>query len=424
MLKSLSQLILLYASSSVAREIVFPPTSPLGQAHAGQHQSSIDPDKDPFVEFEKYAGLTTFANLPWVHCLSSNEHVDKFDIAFLGAPFDTGTTGRPGARFGPTGIRWGSRRIMPMGAWNAYTHENTFLEWARIVDCGDAPLTYLDNTIALQQLVKAHKLISSREANTTGVATVPRIITLGGDHTTTLAALRSTINHWGPVSVLHFDSHIDTWDPKVLGGGISNYAGVNHGTFLHIAHEEGLILNSSAHAGIRAPFINMKHDLKNDKRCGFEIITARDVDKIGVSGVIEKLKTRVGDTNVYISVDIDVLDPAYAPATGTAEVGGWTTRELLSILDGLEGMKIIGADVVEVAPIYDNPGETTVIAAAEVAHTLMNLMVGTPVKPLVKERSLIGRYICACEERKDLAVSAVAAPKSIVTEEGALRSIT
>lgn len=170
----------------------------------------------------------------------------------------------------------------------------------------------------------------------------------------------------------------------MLGGGFSHYAGVNHGTFLHIAHEEGLILNSSAHAGIRAPAVNKKHDWRNDRRCGFEIITARDIDKIGVAGVIDKLKTRVGDTNVYISVDIDVLDPAYAPATGTAEVGGWTTRELLGILDGLEGLKVVGADVVEVAPAYDNAGETTVLAAAEVAHSLMSLMVETPVKA-VKE---------------------------------------
>lgn len=145
----------------------------------------------------------------------------------------------------------------------------------------------------------------------------------------------------------------------MLGGGISHYAGVNHGTFLHIAHEEGLILNSSAHAGIRAPAVNKKRDWRNDKRCGFEIITARDIDKIGVNGIIAKLKTRVGETNVYISVDIDVLDPAHAPATGTAEVGGWTTRELLSILDGLEGLKVIGADVVEVAPAYDNPGDNS-----------------------------------------------------------------
>jgi agmatinase len=114
-------------------------------------------------------------------------------------------------------------------------------------------------------------------------------------------------------------------------------------------------------------------------RCGFDIITARDIDKVGVDGIIRKINDRVGHGNVYISIDIDVLDPAYAPATGTAEPGGWTTRELLSILDGLSGLKIIGADVVEVAPAYDNAGETTCIAAAEVARTLIELMVDMPV---------------------------------------------
>ncbi|MCJ1338192.1 hypothetical protein MMC09_003477 [Bachmanniomyces sp. S44760] len=254
------------------------------------------------------------------------------------------------------------------------------MNWAKLIDCGDVPLTFLDNTIALRQLEKAHKVVSGRTANTTAKSSVPRIITLGGDHTTTLAALRSTHLRWGQVSVIHFDSHIDTWDPSVLGGGVSHYAGVNHGTFLHLAHEEGLIRNTSIHAGIRAPVMSPKGDIRNDLRCGFEIVTARDIDRIGVQGVIKKLKERVRDSNVYISVDIDVLDPAYAPATGTAEVGGWTTRELLTILDGLVGMKVIGADVVEVAPIYDNPGETTVLAAAEVAHSLMTLMVQTPVK--------------------------------------------
>jgi len=152
------------------------------------------------------------------------------------------------------------------------------------------------------------------------------------------------------------------------------------GTFLHIAHEEGLIRNTSIHAGIRAPIARPKGDIRNDLRCGFEMVKARDIDMIGVQGIIDKLKSRVGDSRVYISVDIDVLDPAFAPATGTAEVGGWSTRELLTILDGLEGMSVIGADVVEVAPIYDNPGETTALAAAEVAKSLMTLMVQKPVQ--------------------------------------------
>lgn len=106
-----------------------------------------------------------------------------------------------------------------------------------------------------------------------------------------------------------------------------------------------MIRNTSIHAGIRAPVVRPKGDVRNDVRCGFEIVRARDIDRVGISGVIDRLKQRVAGTKVYISVDIDVLDPAYAPATGTAEVGGWSTRELLSILDGLEGLEIVGADV-------------------------------------------------------------------------------
>jgi len=126
------------------------------------------------------------------------------------------------------------------------------------------------------------------------------------------------------------------------------------------------------------------HDLANDARCGFSIIRARSIDSphIGIPGIIDAIRRRVKDTAVYISVDIDVLDPAFAPGTGTAEVGGWSTRELLSVLDGLVGLKVVGADVVEVAPAYDNGGETTVLAASEVVHSLLTLMVRTPVQPV------------------------------------------
>jgi agmatinase len=265
--------ILLLASTAAGRDITFSPVvgyqvpmQPLG------HGEAID------ITGAKFAGLTTFANLPYVHCLDK-AGPEKYDIAILGAPFDTGVTGRPGARFGPGSIRVGSRRIHPDSAWNIYSGKNLFKDWATIVDCGDAPLTVLDNTVALKQLDMAHEIISTRSTNSTDY-TVPRIVTLGGDHTTTLSALRSTFKHWGPVSVIHFDSHIDTWDPEVLGGGVSHYAGVNHGTFLHIAHEEGLVRNTSIHAGIRAPVINKKHDLKNDRKCGFEMVTARDIDRL------------------------------------------------------------------------------------------------------------------------------------------------
>ncbi|KAF2661073.1 Arginase/deacetylase [Lophiostoma macrostomum CBS 122681] len=369
-----SSLLATFVSLAQGREIIFPPISGFSQQPIYE-QGGIDVSTG-----SAFAGLTTYANLPYVHCLAGKEEeIEKYDIAILGAPFDTGVTARPGARFGPGGIRRGSRRISPESAYDIESGENVFLQWAEIVDCGDAPLTFLDNTIALKQLDKAHEIVSGRTAKSSRSGT-PRIVTLGGDHTTTLPALRSVYKKWGKVSVIHFDSHIDTWDPSVLGGGVSHYAGVNHGTFLHIAHEEGLIRNTSIHAGIRAPVVRPKGDRKNDIRCGFEIVKARDIDRLGVAGVIARLTDRVGESPVYISVDIDVLDPAFAPATGTAEVGGWTTRELLSILDGLAGLKVVGADIVEVAPVYDSAGEITVLAAAEVAHSLLGLLVRTPVK--------------------------------------------
>ncbi|KAK3988718.1 Arginase/deacetylase [Cladorrhinum sp. PSN332] len=340
--------------------------------------SSIDGD-DADILFESEGerfGLPTFASMPYVHCFKDDPAI-AYDIAILGAPFDTGVTGRPGARFGPRGIRSASWRISPDG-WSVYTERNPFQDWARIVDCGDAPLTWLDNTIALSTLEKAHLKVSGRPAKSSDKGSVPRIITLGGDHTTTLPALRAAYKRWGEISVVHFDAHIDTWDPKVVGG-VSRYASTNHGTFLHIAHEEGLISNNSIHAGIRAPVARPKEDMQNDRRCGFSLITARELDKIGASAIVQKIKDRVGDSKVYISVDIDVLDPAFAPATGTAEPGGWSTREFLTILEGLEGLKVVGADVVEVAPVYDSQAETTVIAASEIVLSLLDLMVQVPV---------------------------------------------
>jgi agmatinase len=119
--------------------------------------------------------------------------------------------------------------------------------------------------------------------------------------------------------------------------------------------------------------------MDNDAKCGFAVVTARDIDRLTPDGVIRKIKKRVGDNPVYISVDIDVLDPAYAPATGTPEVGGWTTREFLTIIDGLSGLKVVGADVVEVSPVYDTAGDITVLAAAEVVNSLITLMVDTPI---------------------------------------------
>ncbi|OAA73442.1 arginase family protein [Cordyceps fumosorosea ARSEF 2679] len=337
-----------------------------------------DGDGDVSVTQMPFLTGTGFATLPVTDCFADDDsEASRYDIAILGAPHDTTTTGRPGARFGPPAIRLGSNQ--KTYGLSVYTGRDALKDWATVVDCGDAKMTWLDNRHALKTLEHAHRKISGRPAKSGERSSVPRIITLGGDHTTTLAALRATEKHWGPVSVVHFDSHIDTWDPKQLGGGVSDYAALNHGTFLHFAHEENLILNSSIHAGIRAQ-VSDESDMRHDKECGFHSITARDIDFIGIRGVIDRIRESVKGTRVYISVDIDVLDPAFAPATGTPEVGGWSSRELGTILAGLEGLEIIGGDVVEVAPPYDNNAATTALAAAEIAFGLLELMVSTPVK--------------------------------------------
>ncbi|KAI1119141.1 arginase [Nemania sp. NC0429] len=400
------------------------------------------PDNDVDILYgSQFSGLTTYARIPYVNCLA-DEGGDggegangKYDIAILGAPFDTGVTARPGARFGPRGIRAGSQGKYADGAWSVYTGsvgrsvvgKNALKSWATVVDCGDVPLTYLDNNYALAQLTKGHKVVSGRKSANKTYAATPRIIMLGGDHTTTLPALRSVHKHWGQVSVIHFDSHIGApaqpslairlslfYDLRRVTGAVAYQtmrkstgrghpsihlsvyrhenceahmlimtiipSGLNHGTFLHIAHEEGLIRNTSIHAGIRGPLVRPRGDIRNDERCGFARLTARDLDLFGVAGVVSQIRNRVSAGPVYISVDIDVLDPAFAPATGTPEPGGWSTRELLAILDGLSGLEVVGADVVEVAPAYDTRGETTALAAAEVVWSLLELMVETPVK--------------------------------------------
>ncbi|KAI6089713.1 arginase family-domain-containing protein [Hypoxylon rubiginosum] len=328
-----------------------------------------------------FSGISTFGRLPYMPCLAHRDI--QFDIAFIGAPFDTGTSYRPGARFGPSGIRQGSRRLNLYGGYNVPLETNPFNSWATVLDCGDIPVTSYDNTFALQQIEEGHFELLSRApttaANEKGPAkkdrTLPRIITLGGDHTITLPLLRSIKRAYGPISVIHFDSHLDTWRPKVFGGSPSEVASINHGTYFYHAAMEGLLSNNSnIHAGIRTT-LSGPSDYDNDGYCGFEIVEAREVDKIGTDGIIKKILERVGDGPVYLSLDIDTLDPAFAPATGTPETGGWSTRELRTIIRGLESLNIVAADVVEVAPAYDTNAELTTMAAADALYEIMSIMV-------------------------------------------------
>ncbi|XDG04572.1 hypothetical protein ABKA04_004187 [Annulohypoxylon sp. FPYF3050] len=297
-----------------------------------------------------FSGITTFGRLPYQPCLGHDD-ID-YDLAFIGAPFDTGTSYRPGARFGPSGIRQGSRRLNLYGGYNVPLDTNPFNSWAKVLDCGDIPVTSYDNTWALKQIEEGHYNILSRPPKTAADQpgpskkgkTLPRVITLGGR-------------------------------PKVFGGSPSEVASINHGTYFYHAAQEGLLANdTNIHAGIRTT-LSGPSDYANDGYCGFAIVEAREVDTIGTDGIIKKILDRVGTTNpVYLSLDIDTLDPAFAPATGTPETGGWSTRELRTILRGLEGVNLIGADIVEVAPAYDTNAEHTTMAAADALYEIMSIM--------------------------------------------------
>ncbi|KAF8541152.1 arginase [Trichophaea hybrida] len=329
-----------------------------------------------------FSGISTFGRLPYFPCLASD--AESYDIAFLGAPFDTGTSYRPGARFGPSGIRQGSHRCGFSGGYNVPLDTNPFNSWARVLDCGDIPVTSYDNEYAIKQIENGHHTLLSRrptvDASKPGPnhkgRTLPRIITLGGDHTIVLPILRSVNREYGPVTVIHFDSHLDTWKPKVFGGAPTKVASVNHGTYFYHAAMEGLLRNdTNIHVGIRTTLSGMS-DYENDGYVGFHIVEAREIDKIGIDGIIKRIIDRVGTIDpVYLSIDIDTLDPAFAPATGTPETGGWSTRELRTIIRGLEGINLIGADIVEVAPAYDTNAELTTMAAADILFEVMSIFV-------------------------------------------------
>ncbi|KAF1851731.1 Arginase/deacetylase [Cucurbitaria berberidis CBS 394.84] len=367
---------------------------PLAGPHEGLWYNTLPGDGGKQAD-SIFSGISTFGRLKYHPCLSSDV---KYDIAFIGAPFDTGTSYRPGARFGPSGIRQGSRRLNLYGGYNVPLKANPFSSWAKVIDCGDIPVTSYDNAYALQQIEEGHNLLLSRapytHADKPGPSkkgtTLPRLITLGGDHTITLPLLRSINREYGPISVIHFDSHLDTWKPKVFGGAPSEQASINHGTYFYHAAQEGLLANdSNIHAGIRTT-LSGPSDYENDGYCGFQIVEAREIDKIGTDGIIKKIKERVGTTKpVYLSIDIDTLDPAFAPATGTPETGGWTTRELRTIIRGLEGINLIGTDIVEVAPAYDTNAELTTMAAADVLYEVMTLMVKKgPLSELGKQETI------------------------------------
>ncbi|OLT45932.1 agmatinase [Saccharomonospora sp. CUA-673] len=295
----------------------------------------------------RFAGFATFARLPRI------DEVSHADIAVVGVPFDAGVSYRPGARFGPAAVREASRLLRP---YHPGLDVSPFAT-CQVADAGDIALNPFDIGEAVETL--QHRAGEFAAAGS-------RLVTVGGDHTIALPLLRAAAAEHGPVALLHFDAHLDTWD-TYFG------APVTHGTPFRRASEEGLLdLDALCHVGTRGPLYG-KADLAEDERLGFGIVTSADVLHRGVPEIVAALKERVGDRPLYISVDIDVLDPAHAPGTGTPEAGGMTSRELLEILRGLRDCTIVGADVVEVAPAYDH-AEITAIAASHVAYDLVSLL--------------------------------------------------
>jgi agmatinase len=295
----------------------------------------------------RFAGPDTFARLPRL------QDLDGAAVAILGAPFDSGVSYRPGARFGPGAVRAASKLLRPyhpaldVHPWGAQ----------QVADAGDCPINPFDLGWAVEDIERGAEEALTRAG---------RLVTIGGDHTIALPLLRTLHRRRGPCALVHFDAHLDTWD-TYFG------ASYTHGTPFRRAAEEGILdLDHSIHVGIRGP-LYADADLQDDADLGYAIISTADISRDGVAAAVERIRTRVEERPIYVSLDIDVLDPAHAPGTGTPEPGGLTTRELQELLRGLDGLEIAGADVVEVAPAYDH-AEITALAAAQMAYELLALL--------------------------------------------------
>lgn len=298
------------------------------------------------LEVPRYGGLSTFARLP------RREEVATYDVAIVGVPFDAGVTYRPGARFGPAHIRQSSRLLRP---YNPSLNVEPF-RFQQVVDAGDISCNPFDIQEAIAQIeLGALAMMGGGQ----------RLVTIGGDHTISLPLLRAVNKVHGPVALVHFDAHLDTW-PTYFG------APYTHGTPFRRAGEEGLFVpGRSAHVGIRGSLYGT-NDLGDDADLGFQMINCLEVDRVGVPAIIDRLREQVGDLPTYLSIDIDVLDPAFAPGTGTPETAGLSSRELVAIVRGFAGANVVGGDVVEVSPPYDH-AEITGIVAANLVYEYVSL---------------------------------------------------
>jgi agmatinase len=295
----------------------------------------------------RFAGVRTFMRAPHV------TELEGVDAAVFGIPFDTATSYRTGARFGPEAIRSASVLLRPFHPVLAVN----VVESLSVVDYGDSP-------VSPGATERTYGQIEDTMAALVDAGVFP--LALGGDHSITLPELRALVRGHGPLCLVQLDSHPDTWD---------EYFGQKyfHGSTFKRAVEEGLLdADSSVQAGIRGSNYGAG-DIGDAEALGFTVVPSEELRQLGGEGYASVVKDKVGERPVFLSFDIDFLDPAFAPGTGTPEVAGFSTAEALAFLRALRGINLVGADVVEVSPAYDGPGQQTALAAANVAFDLLAL---------------------------------------------------
>jgi agmatinase len=279
--------------------------------------------------------------------------LDGVDAAVYGIPYDTATSYRTGPRFGPEAIRSASALLRP---YNPGLGVNV-VESLGIVDYGDLPVSPGDTERTYAQVEEALAPLVER-----GIF----LGALGGDHSITLAELRALARRYGPMALVQLDAHGDTWE---------QYFGQRyfHGTTFKRAVEEGLLdAHASVQAGMRGSIYGAS-DIDDARGLGFTVLTADELRATGAKAYGDLVREKTRGKPVFTSFDIDFLDPAYAPGTGTPEVGGFSTAEGLAFLRALRGIELVGCDVVEVSPPYDNAGSITALAGANVMYELLSL---------------------------------------------------
>lgn len=300
------------------------------------------------LEAPRFTGPRTFARLPLI------EDLADVDCAVYGLPWDGGTSYRPGARFGPEAIRSASSLLRPYNAAQGVQ----VLGALSVVDHGDAPTVpgYIEDTLArIERFVE--RIVSA--------GAVP--LAMGGDHSVTLAELRALAAAHGPLGLVQFDAHADLWDSY-------NDRPLSHGTFVRRALEEGLLDGRrTLQLGLRGPLYD-SGDVDVAGEFGIAQIASDELLAMEPAELGRRARAVLGDGPAFLTFDVDSVDPAFCPATGTPEVGGPTSREALACLRSLSGIDFVGFDVVEVAPQYDGPGQITALFAANVLYEMLSLV--------------------------------------------------